>query len=92
MKKKILLQFIIILILGSLVSGCLPSVSDTVEQAKAATELALNPILPSETPTITPNPTRTPDPNSTETATPTAFQAPTLVENTGCKCLGQERC
>jgi sugar lactone lactonase YvrE len=83
MKKKIFLQTFIILFIASLISGCLPSVSDTVSQVKTATALALIPIIPSDTPTFTPAPTRTVDPNITETATPTAFQAPTLVENTG---------
>jgi hypothetical protein len=83
MNMKIPLQVISVLVIGTLISGCLPSVSDTVSSAQTQTALAKEPIIPSETPTHTRAPTSTTDPNATATASATPFQAPTLYTNNG---------
>ncbi|MBI9048712.1 MAG: SH3 domain-containing protein [Anaerolineaceae bacterium] len=83
MKNKSRLLLISILIITTLLSGCLPSVSETVNIVQSQTALALNPILPTDTSTVTRGPTKTQDPNSTMTPSPTAFQPPTLVVDSG---------
>ena len=83
MRLKTPLQVISILLIGSMLSACLPSVTDTVSSALTQTAIANQPIIPTETPTHTRAPSATVDPNATATASPTPFQAPTIYTNQG---------
>jgi hypothetical protein len=84
MKPKLITQVISVLIVGVLLGGCMPSVSEAVSLAFTQTAQAIAPFVASETPfSYTREPSETPDPNSTATPSPTPFQAPTLFSNSG---------
>ena len=84
MKTKLITQVISVLIVGVVLGGCLPSISETVSLAFTQTALANAALIASETPiTFTREPSATPDPNSTATPSPTPFQASTLIANNG---------
>ena len=83
MKIKTPLQVISILLVATILSGCLPSIADSVDTAHTQTALASQTILPSDTPTYTRAPSATTDPNATATASATPFQAPTIYSESG---------